>query len=185
MLGKNSKKLCIGILAVSLAAAPVALSMTGCNSVRDIMSTTAIGEAIASSKNTDMSDRKDNYGHVQDVDGNEYTTVVWIDPADGSAVNVDNLKNVLEKAGVNWYQIIASNDNGTGIQEYGLLYFPPSATLGDMQTAVDALDAGKFSAHVMDQSEYDKYLEEAPGDELWNLKIYGHEITYYGPAAKS
>jgi hypothetical protein len=103
---------------------------------------------------------------------------------DNLTFDVDSVKNYLTQKNINWYQLIASSAMGTNTQEYGMLYMPQSVTLSDMEELCDIM--GDVSvAHIMTETEYQEYLDDAPTDAAWDVTIYGKETTYYGPAAKT
>lgn len=164
-----------------------AAAMTGCDTVKDAISSTSIGQKATSSRSTDSSDREDCWKTLQDINGNEYTTVIWLDPMEGKTeVDVEAIKKVLNDNNVNWYQIITSdNKKAPGKSEHGLIYMPASVTLSDM-TNVANIAGGIYGAHVMTREEYETYLENAPSDNIMEgINIYERETTEFGPAAQA
>lgn len=180
----KSKTIIAGILAATMAVGTVSV-LTGCDAIKGTIGQTSIGQKALSSKTTDSSDRADCYKLVQDIDGNEYATVIWLDPMEGTKFDDGVCKQVLTQNNINWYQLIHSDaKKAPGIVEHGLLYLPASSTLADI-TNVSNILSGVFNAHVMTKEEYEKYLSEAPSDNIMEgLNIYERETTDYGPAAQ-
>lgn len=179
IIGKAVSLALVGILGCGSLVA-----MTGCDAVRDVVGSAGpIGQSATSSKNTKSSDRSDCWGTVEDIDGNKYATVIYMQPMDGTKFSPDTAKQVLSQSNINWYQMITSDAMGTNKQEYGMVYFPASVTLADMTAALNIL-SGVYDAHIMTKDEYEKYLADSPTDQVWDIQIYGKETTHYGPAAQ-
>lgn len=169
----------VGVLGIGSLA-----MMSGCDTVRNVVGAAGpIGQSATNSKNTDTADRAECWGTVEDVDGNQYATVIYMQEIDSTSFEPDTAKQVLSQSNINWYQMITSDGMGTNKQEYGMVYFPSSVTLSDMTNALNVL-SGVYDAHIMTKDEYEKYLESAPSDQIWDIQIYGKETTHYGPAAK-
>ena len=130
---------------------------------------------ILSSKHTDDNDRK-NWATVQDIDGNEYTTVVLIDPLNGK-IDVNDLKERCKT--YTWYQLIAGNSMGTNAPEKAYLYFPGNVILDDLFSVASELSAdGVYAARVLLPAEYQEYVNSVDPNNL-----YYNETTYFGPMA--
>lgn len=158
------------------------IMLTGCDAVQSTIAQST-GQTSGTSKNTKSADRNDCYGIVEDVQGNKYATVIYMQPFDSTSFDPEVAKQMLSQSGINWYQMITSDAMGTNRQEYGMLYFPASVTLSDMQSALNVI-SGIYDAHIMTEGEYAKYLEDSPSDQIWDVQIYGKETTHYGPAAQ-
>jgi hypothetical protein len=130
---------------------------------------------VFSSKHTDDNDRK-NWATVQDIDGNEYTTVVLIDPLNGK-IDVNDLKERCKT--YTWYQLIAGNSMGTNNPEKAYLYFPGNVKLDDLFSVASELSAdGVYAARVLLPAEYQEYVNSVDPNNL-----YYNETTYFGPMA--
>ena len=158
------------------------VALTGCDTIQSSIKQ-GTGQSTTGSKNTKTSDRTDCYGIVQDIKGNEYATVIYMEPIDNQNLDPELAKQFLSQNNINWYQMITSDSMGTNRKEYAMVYFPASVTLTDMQTALNIL-SGMYNAHIMTKAEYDQYLADAPTDAVWDVQIYGTETTHYGPAAE-
>lgn len=179
----NIAKKTITVALTGVLALSGMLALSGCDAVKGVVGSTDIGKKALSSENTKTADRAERFAYVEDIDGNEYTTVIKLVPPNDKHFDVNKAKQIFTDNDIRWYQLIASDAMGTNTQEYGMLYFPASVTLADLQKAQEQLSA-TYDAHIMNCAEYDEYLAEAPTDEVWDIQLYGHEITYYGPAAQ-
>lgn len=180
----NFKTKSLSVVLVGVLALGSAVAMTGCDSMRDVIgSSGGIGQSATTSKNTKVADRSDCWGVVEDVDGNQYATVIYMQPIDSTKFDPEVAKQVLSQSNINWYQMITSDAMGTNKQEYGMVYFPASCTLSDMTAALNIL-SGVYDAHIMTKAEYEQYLADSPTDQVWDIQLYGKETTHYGPAAQ-
>lgn len=169
------KKTAVSTLVLALLASG-AVAMSGCAQVKQLLGQGEIGQSITTSRHVDDKDRA-NYVQVQDVDGNVFVTVAYLEQKDTTKFNVDLAKSELSKHNVNWYQMIASSSMGTQQRETCYLYFPSSVTLTEMQDVVNSL-AENFNGRVLTQAEYDDYV-----NNVNQYDIYHNETTYFGPAA--
>lgn len=184
--GSKTKTIITAAIACALGIT-CAAGMTGCDAVKGAISHTAVGQKAMSSKTTDSSDREDCWKTVQDINGNEYATVIWMDsPAGKYDIEKEEVKDLLNSKSINWYQLITSdNRSAPNTPEHALLYMPASVTLADMQE-VQAILASTYPARVMTAAEYEQYLADAPSDNLMNgINLYSRETTDFGPAAKA
>lgn len=174
-----TRSIALGASALLLSV-PVLTMLTGCDSAKSLLGNSGIGETLLTTKHSDASDRE-NYTLVEDIDGNAYTTVIYIAQVDDTKLDTDALKTQLTELNINWYQFIASSSMGTTAQEYCYLYFPASATYTDVSWAVDALNAtGLYTSNLLNETDYLAYAE--------NVNQYDfskNETTYYGPASQS
>lgn len=173
----------------SLAACGT-IALSGCNAVESIkgaVGNTSIGQTIMSSKNTTMSDRKDCYKVIEDIDGTKYVSVIYVDAKEGNAVGNDVLENVLTSNNINWYQYISANSMGSGQKEYALVFMPASVNLDDMRAVADIINrSNALNARVALEEEYLNYVASQPEDGIQNgIKLYGKETTHYGPASQT
>lgn len=133
---------------------------------------------LLSSKHTSKADR-DNYGIVQDIDGNRYATVLYLIEPGKTSFSASDAKDFLSKNNINYYQMIASSSMGTGNQEYAYLYFPESVTFTQLSQAKDILSQS-YDVSFLTPDEYQEYADEANSS---NVNIYQNETTYFGPAS--
>lgn len=176
----SATKKVISIIATGMLCATGAIALTGCDSIQSTI-TQATGQSSGSTHNTKVADRSDTYSIVEDIQGNKYATVIYMEAIDSKKFDPEVAKQVLTQANINWFQMTTSDAMGTDRQEYGMVYFPKSVTLTDMQNALNYI-SGVYNAHIMTEAEYQKYLDESPTDNVWDIQIYGKETTHCGPA---
>ena len=171
-----SKKRIAASLTAAALIATGAMAMTGCAQIQQLVGQGEIGQSITTSRHVDNKDRA-NYVQVQDIDGNVFVTVAYLEQKGTTKFDVDLAKSELSKHNVNWYQMIASSSMGTQQRETCYLYFPSSVTLTEMQDVINSLSEN-FDGHVLTQAEYDDYVNNVD-----QYDIYHNETTYFGPAA--
>lgn len=155
--------------------------MTGCDAVSGIVGDNPISNALATSKKT-SSDDYNKFIAIQDPNGINYVSVIYLQQKGTTGFDAELVKSDLEKAGINWYQLIASNSMGTNQQQYGYLFLPGSTTYNDVVTAMNTLSSN-FDAHICTEEEYSQYVDDKTGSMV-NIDLYHNETTHFGPAAK-
>lgn len=175
----NTKKIVSAGLACTLAIGGM-VALNGCSQVKQLIGQGEIGQKFLSSRHVEDKDRE-NYATVQDVEGNVYTTVIYIHTLNDNTFNVDEAQATFSELGLNWYQMIASSSMGTSNQETCYLYFPSDHTLTQLIDIVNAINAtGKYNATLLTLDQYNEYVNNVkPYD------VYNNETTYFGPAAQA
>lgn len=132
-----------------------------------------------SSHNAKLQDRE-NYSTVQDTKGNEYVTVLYLEPTESKDFDVDAFSDLLDQNNIMWYQIIAGNSMGTGMQESAYLYFTQDITYTELENYAQILAKAGYNCAMLTPSDYQSYCEEAEA----STNFYYNERVYYGPAAQ-
>lgn len=132
-----------------------------------------------SSHNAKSQDRE-NYSTVQDTKGNEYVTVLYLEPTESKDFDVDAFSDLLNQNNIMWYQIIAGNSMGTGMQESAYLYFTQDITYTELENYAQILAKAGYNCSMLTPSDYQSYCEEAEA----STNFYYNERVYYGPAAQ-
>lgn len=154
--------------------------LSGCDQVSSVTANNPISNLVSSSKKTGNEDYK-NYTIVQDVDGDEYATIVYLEQNDETDFDVQLIKELLSENNVNWYQLIATSSMGTNQQQYGYLFFPQNVSYTEMEDALAAIKK-EFSGHICTEKEYKEFVEKSD-ESMGAYDLYNNKITYYGPAA--
>ena len=132
-----------------------------------------------SSRNAKSQDRE-NYSTVQDTKGNEYVTVLYLEPTESKDFDVDAFSDLLNQNNIMWYQIIAGNSMGTGMQESAYLYFTQDITYTELENYAQILAKAGYNCSMLTPSDYQSYCKEAEA----STNFYYNERVYYGPAAQ-
>ena len=174
----NKIKCGSALLAATLLAVPATIALTGCSSVNDVIGSGDVGTLVGSKHSTD-SDR-DKYSVLQNIDGQEFTTVISVTQNNGNnKFDVNEFQELLTQKNINWYQIIASNSMGTQTQETCYLYMPANTSFTDMTNTATVISAnGEWNAMVLTADSYKQYA-----DNVNQFDFSHNETTYYGPAA--
>lgn len=138
------------------------------------------GETDGLSSHNAKSQDRENYSTVQDTKGNEYVTVLYLEPTDSKDFDVDAFSDLLNQNNIMWYQIIAGNSMGTGMQESAYLYFTQDITYTELENYAQILAKAGYNCAMLTPSDYQSYCKEAEA----STNFYYNERVYYGPAAQ-
>ena len=138
------------------------------------------GETDGLSSHNAKSQDRENYSTVQDTKGNEYVTVLYLEPTDSKDFDVDAFSDLLNQNSIMWYQIIAGNSMGTGMQESAYLYFTQDITYTELENYAQILAKAGYNCSMLTPSDYQNYCKEAEA----STNFYYNERVYYGPAAQ-
>ena len=138
------------------------------------------GETDGLSSHNAKSQDRENYSTVQDTKGNEYVTVLYLEPTDSKDFDVDAFSDLLDQNNITWYQIIAGNSMGTGMQESAYLYFTQDITYTELENYAQILAKAGYNCSMLTPSDYQSYCKEAEA----STNFYYNERVYYGPAAQ-
>lgn len=138
------------------------------------------GETDGLSSHNAKSQDRENYSTVQDTKGNEYVTVLYLEPTESKDFDVDAFSDLLNQNNIMWYQIIAGNSMGTGMQESAYLYFTQDITYTELENYAQILAKAGYNCSMLTPSDYQSYCKEAEA----STNFYYNERVYYGPAAQ-
>lgn len=148
--------------------------LPGCSSSIEIGGLTIGGSATATDSH------KENYTVVQDVNGNEYATVVEMIPVGTTDIDSDAVCALLESLDVNYSQVIISNNMSSSSQEDAYVYMPEEATYNELVELANLLASdGTYTCRVMLLDDYTNWQEETSAI----IDVTRTEIVYSGPAA--
>ena len=152
------------------------MMLAGCSSSIEIGGLSIGGSATATNSH------KENYAVVQDVEGNEYATVIEMIPVGTTEIDPDAVLELLDTLGVNYYQAIISNNMGTLSQEDAYIYMPEEVTYNELVELAEQLASdGTYTCQVMTLSDYTAWQEETSAI----IDVTRTELVYSGPAASS